>query len=203
MNYDVALAVLHPRVESSARAAEFQILELRLRENLHQEMIYGASENLGRERSIVVAELNRLALEILGLRDALPRLEHFAREAEASLGMAPELALAVLAFSSPEDCAAEEARPSRGQSSASPADSADTDSLEGQISQLYEELRQLVARAAHDPAVRGEIERKRQQLRSLQAVEADRARQRAEARLPFTLTEGREALERAARRLER
>lgn len=152
-------------------------------------------------RSAVVDQLNRLASQflLLHLQDALPRLERSTQElpseGEASPGMAPELARAILAFSNPDS-----APLSQGPAISTPPLAASD--LEARISQLYEDLRQLVARLPEDPTVRGEIDRKRQELHVLQVTEADQARLRAEARLPFTPAEGTETLARLRSYLE-
>lgn len=120
------------------------------------------------------------------------RIEEFVQAAGASLGISPPLALAVLKIWDPSAVEGDPPWPTPGPSA----------SLETRIAQLYGELRNLVARAAHDTSVRAEIEYKRQALRALQEEEAEQARRRAEARLPFTPAEGYQALARAARLLD-
>ncbi len=77
----------------------------------------------------------------------------------------------------------------------------DVSPLEARINQLYDEIRDLVARSAENPGLETKIERKREKLRALQAEEATAWRQRAGARRHLKLGEGYRLLERAARLL--
>ena len=74
---------------------------------------------------------------------------------------------------------------------------------ERSIEQLYGEIHALVARLESEPHLRSEILRKREELATLEAQEAELFRRRAEARRHLSPGEGTRALERAARALER
>ncbi len=74
--------------------------------------------------------------------------------------------------------------------------------LEAEIDQIYDELRDLVARSAADPGLLSEVERKRGQLHALQVEEAKAWRQRADAGRYLRPGEGYQLLERATRLLE-
>lgn len=71
------------------------------------------------------------------------------------------------------------------------------------IDRLYSELRPLLSRAATDPSLREEAQKKLSLLRELQDDEADEIRKRFEAGLLFKSGEGRRALERAREILAR
>ncbi len=74
---------------------------------------------------------------------------------------------------------------------------ADVAKLETAIDEIYEELRDLVARSAEDNGLASEIEHKREQLHDLQLEEAAALRRQAEARLHLKPGEGYRILERA------
>ncbi len=74
----------------------------------------------------------------------------------------------------------------------------DASPLEARIDQLYDEIRDLVARSAENPGIKTEIEHKRKVLRALQAEEAAAWRQRADARLHLKPGKGYRLLKRAA-----
>ena len=78
----------------------------------------------------------------------------------------------------------------------------DAKPLEAQIGQLYEEIRELVARSAEEPGLDAEIERKREQLHRLQTEEAAAWRRRADERRHLKPGEGYRLLERARELLE-
>ncbi len=78
----------------------------------------------------------------------------------------------------------------------------ETASLEVQIDELYDEIRDLVVRSATSPSLKTEIERKRVRLQALQAEEAAAWRQRAEAQRHLKPGEGYRLLERAASLLD-
>lgn len=71
------------------------------------------------------------------------------------------------------------------------------------IDRLYVELRPLLSRAAADPSLREEAQRKLSLLRKLQDEEADEIQKRFDAGLLFKPGEGRRALERAREVLAR
>ena len=62
MNYEYALEALGAQLEQTNRYKEFTVLEARLRENLHDEYLYGANDNNRSERARIVNSLNKLAL---------------------------------------------------------------------------------------------------------------------------------------------
>ncbi len=78
----------------------------------------------------------------------------------------------------------------------------DIGQLETRIDQLYDQLRALVARSAHEPGLRGEIDEKRRQLVALQEEEAKLAERRARSRLQIKPGEGYCMLERVEKLLE-
>ncbi len=78
-----------------------------------------------------------------------------------------------------------------------PAALPDSAPLEEHIDQLYDEIRDLIARSKEKPELKAEIERKREQLHQFQAEEAAVWRQRADARRSLKPGEGYRLLERA------
>ncbi len=81
-------------------------------------------------------------------------------------------------------------------------DDRDVGQLETRIDQLYDQLRDLVARSAREPSLRGEIDEKRCQLAALQEEEARLAEGRARSRLQIQPGEGYRMLERVEKLLE-
>jgi hypothetical protein len=79
---------------------------------------------------------------------------------------------------------------------------ADIARLELAIDQVYDELRDLVARSGEDPRLTRELKGKHKQLHALQVEEAAALRCQAEARLHLKPGEGYRILERAERLLE-
>ena len=71
------------------------------------------------------------------------------------------------------------------------------------IEQLYGEIHDLVARLESEPHLRPGILRKREELTTLEAQEAELFRRRAEARRRLSPGEGAQAVDRAKRALER
>ncbi|HEX6902314.1 MAG TPA: hypothetical protein VF789_21530 [Thermoanaerobaculia bacterium] len=86
---------------------------------------------------------------------------------------------------------------------ASSMNAAGNSGREQAIDKLYSELRPLLSRAAADPNLREEAQRKLSLLRKLQDEEADEIQKRFEAGLLFKPGEGRRALERAREVLAR
>jgi hypothetical protein len=70
-----------------------------------------------------------------------------------------------------------------------------------EIPALYSHIRDLVARSAHEPELRSEVDRQIQLLRALQEAEADELERRFEARLSLPSGSGWAHLERIKRRL--
>lgn len=66
VNYARGLNILRAHLEQTNRYADFNVLEMRLRENLRDERLYGPSEQTRRDRARVIDGLNRLALAVLG-----------------------------------------------------------------------------------------------------------------------------------------
>jgi AbrB family looped-hinge helix DNA binding protein len=75
--------------------------------------------------------------------------------------------------------------------------------IEAEIDQIYDDLRELVARSADDPEVEAEIERKRGQLHALKVEEAAVLRRRAEAMQRLKPGEGERLLRHAEELLAR
>ncbi len=75
-------------------------------------------------------------------------------------------------------------------------------SLEAQIGQLYDEIRDLVARSQESPELQASIEQKEKQLLALQSAEAKAWLQQAQARRHLRPGEGYRLLDRAAKLLE-
>ena len=67
MDYERGLDALRAQLEQTNRYLDFVTLEARLRENLHDEGLYGSDESSRRERARVIRGLNDLALQVLGL----------------------------------------------------------------------------------------------------------------------------------------
>ena len=86
--------------------------------------------------------------------------------------------------------------------STSESEDRDGGQLETRIDELYDQLRTLVARSAHEPGLRGEIGEKRRQLVALQEEEARLAERRARSRLRIQPGEGYRMLERVEKLLE-
>ncbi len=78
----------------------------------------------------------------------------------------------------------------------------DLGQLETRIDQLYDQLRDLVARSAREPGLGAEIDEKRHQLVALQENEARLAERRAWSRLRIKPGEGYRLLERVEKLLE-
>jgi hypothetical protein len=66
VSYGRGLDILRAQLEQTNRYADFNVLEMRLRENLRDERLYGPSEQTRRDRAHVIDGLNRLALDVLG-----------------------------------------------------------------------------------------------------------------------------------------
>jgi hypothetical protein len=67
MDYNRGLELLRAQLEQTNRYEEFTILEARLRENLQDEHLFGTNETSRTDRARVVASLNKLTTESLGL----------------------------------------------------------------------------------------------------------------------------------------
>ena len=67
IDYEKGLDILRERLANSDRYLDFTTLETRLRENLHDEQFDDIGENIKPERARIVASLNRLALNTLGV----------------------------------------------------------------------------------------------------------------------------------------
>jgi hypothetical protein len=67
MDYDRGLEHLRAQLEQTNRYEEFTTLEARLRENLHDEHLFGTNESSRTDRARVVTSLNKLTTETLGL----------------------------------------------------------------------------------------------------------------------------------------
>ena len=67
MNYERGLETLRLQVEQTNRYDEFNVLEARLLENLSDDRLYGPSEQSRSGRARVIDQLNRLALDVLGV----------------------------------------------------------------------------------------------------------------------------------------
>lgn len=61
MDYEQGLEQLKQRLHSTTWEQEFQVYELRLRDNLHREQLYGSNEQIRSDRAQIVDQLNRLA----------------------------------------------------------------------------------------------------------------------------------------------
>lgn len=66
MDYERALETLRRQVERTESSAEFQILEIRLHENLAKERTFGSTPARSSERFEIFDALNRLASRVLG-----------------------------------------------------------------------------------------------------------------------------------------
>lgn len=67
MDHERGLDALGAQLEQTNRYLEFTTLEARLRENLHDERLYGSTETIRSERARIINSLNKLTLEVLGL----------------------------------------------------------------------------------------------------------------------------------------
>ncbi|RLC77818.1 MAG: hypothetical protein DRJ03_26220 [Chloroflexi bacterium] len=67
MNYERGLEVLKAQLEQTNRYNEFNVLEARLLENLSDERLYGPSQQSRSDRARIIDQLNRLALDVLGI----------------------------------------------------------------------------------------------------------------------------------------
>jgi len=67
VNYERGLEVLRLQVEQTNRYAEFNVLEARLLENLHDDRVYGPGQQSRSDRARVIDQLNRLTLDVLGV----------------------------------------------------------------------------------------------------------------------------------------
>ncbi len=65
MDYELGLRTLAARLSADA-GDQFRVLEARLRENLSNEALYGATETTRADRARIVGELNRLAASRTG-----------------------------------------------------------------------------------------------------------------------------------------
>jgi len=66
MLYERGLQILKAQLERTNRYDEFNVLEARLQENLHDGRVYGPSEQNRSDRARIIDQLNRLALDVLG-----------------------------------------------------------------------------------------------------------------------------------------
>lgn len=64
MDYEQGLEQLKQRLHGTTWEQEFLVYELRLRENLHNERLYGSNEQIRSDRARIIHQLNRLAQRI-------------------------------------------------------------------------------------------------------------------------------------------
>jgi restriction endonuclease len=67
LDYNAALDRLRLQVEGTNRLLEFLSLESRLRGNLEDEELYGSTKDRRSERDQIIGDLNKLALDLLGI----------------------------------------------------------------------------------------------------------------------------------------
>jgi hypothetical protein len=67
LNYSLGLEALKAQLDRTNRYNDFGVLEVRLLENLHDDQIYGSNERIRSDRARIIANLNRLALDVLGI----------------------------------------------------------------------------------------------------------------------------------------
>jgi predicted nuclease with TOPRIM domain len=75
--------------------------------------------------------------------------------------------------------------------------------IEAEIDQIYDEIRELVARSAEAPEVQAEVQRKRERLHALKVEEAAVLRHRAESMRRLKPAEGERLLKHAEELLSR
>ena len=64
MDYEQGLEQLKQRLQGTTWEPEFLVYEQRLRENLHNERLYGSNEQIRSDRARIIDQLNRLARQI-------------------------------------------------------------------------------------------------------------------------------------------
>src|SRR5437763_1873705 len=64
MDYEQGLEQLKQRLHSTKWEDEFLVYELRLRDNLYNERLYGSNEQIRSDRARIIEQLNRLAQRV-------------------------------------------------------------------------------------------------------------------------------------------